>query len=61
MLRLLNIDNYWFDIKIFCFIYGFRGINYYEIKIFGFDRDFYFGVFGGIVYELMMDFIVFSK
>lgn len=60
-LRLSNIDNYWLDTKTPCLTYGLRGINYYEIKISGPDRDLHSGVFGGTVHEPMTDLIALSK
>ncbi|OCF42891.1 glutamate carboxypeptidase [Kwoniella heveanensis CBS 569] len=50
-------DNYWLDTKTPCLTYGLRGINYYEIKINGPDRDLHSGVFGGTVHEPMTDLI----
>lgn len=54
-------DNYWLDTKTPCLTYGLRGINYYEIKISGPDRDLHSGVFGGAVHEPMTDLIAVSE
>jgi len=51
-------DNYWLDTKTPCLTYGLRGINYYEIRISGPDRDLHSGVFGGTVHEPMTDLIL---
>lgn len=56
-----DIDNYWLDTKTPCLTYGLRGINYYEIKISGPDRDLHSGVFGGTVHEPMTDLVALSK
>lgn len=51
-------DNYWLGKKKFCIIYGFRGICYFFIEVECSNKDFYFGVYGGLVYEVMIDFIL---
>ena len=53
-------DNYWLDTKTPCLTYGLRGINYYEIKVNGPDRDLHSGVFGGTVHEPMTDLVLLS-
>ncbi|ORX36686.1 putative glutamate carboxypeptidase protein [Kockovaella imperatae] len=50
-------DNYWLDTKTPCLTYGLRGINYYEIRISGPDRDLHSGAFGGAIHEPMTDLI----
>lgn len=54
-------DNYWLNTTNPCLTYGLRGINYYEIRINGPDRDLHSGVFGGTVHEPMTDLILLSK
>ncbi|GMK54346.1 hypothetical protein CspeluHIS016_0109320 [Cutaneotrichosporon spelunceum] len=51
-------DNYWLDTKTPCLTYGLRGVNYYEIKVSGPDRDLHSGVFGGTIHEPMTDLIL---
>jgi len=51
-------DNYWLDTKTPCLTYGLRGINYYEIRVHGPDRDLHSGVFGGTVHEPMTDLVL---
>jgi hypothetical protein len=54
-------DNYWLDTKTPCLTYGLRGVNYYEIKVSGPDRDLHSGVFGGTIHEPMTDLIILSE
>lgn len=56
-----DIDNYWLNTETPCLTYGLRGINYYEIRISGPDRDLHSGVFGGTVHEPMTDLILLSE
>lgn len=56
-----NADNYWLDTKTPCLTYGLRGINYYEIRVSGPDRDLHSGVFGGTIHEPMTDLILLSR
>lgn len=51
-------DNYWLNTTNPCLTYGLRGINYYEIRVNGPDRDLHSGVFGGTVHEPMTDLIL---
>lgn len=55
------LDNYWLDTKTPNLTYGLRGINYYEIKVSGPDRDLHSGAFGGTIHEPMTDLIILSK
>jgi hypothetical protein len=55
------VDNYWLDTKTPNLTYGLRGINYYEIKVSGPDRDLHSGAFGGTIHEPMTDLILVSK
>lgn len=54
-------DNYWLDTKTPCLTYGLRGVNYYEVKVSGPDRDLHSGVFGGTIHEPMTDLIILSE
>lgn len=61
MKRTDRSDNYWLNTTNPCLTYGLRGINYYEIRINGPDRDLHSGVFGGTVHEPMTDLILLSE
>ncbi|KAG4301368.1 hypothetical protein PCK1_002294 [Pneumocystis canis] len=50
-------DNYWLGTKKPCLTYGLRGISCYSVTVTGPKADLHSGVFGGIVYEPMVDLI----
>lgn len=48
-------DNYWLGTKHPVVTYGVRGVSYYEVAIEGPAADLHSGLFGGVVYEPMID------
>lgn len=48
-------DNYWLGTKYPVVTYGVRGVSYYTITIKGPAADLHSGLFGGLVYEPMID------
>lgn len=48
-------DNYWLGTKQPVLTYGLRGVSYYEVAVEGPAADLHSGVFGGVVYEPLID------
>lgn len=48
-------DNYWLGTKHPVVTYGVRGVSYYNVTVSGPSADLHSGLFGGIVYEPMID------
>jgi len=55
-------DNYWLGTKHPVVTYGVRGVSYYEVSVRGPAADLHSGLFGGVVYEPLIDLShIFSK